>query len=427
MSRISLLFVLLIGCSPAPKPLTPASVPASPATAPTVPALPISKRLDTGVKSATEFLVNRQSPDGLWRSDVYATFKDGTALTPLVLVALQSANVAPDQQKSASNALAKMVREDGSIDEGPDGLPYPAYTAALCVIALSHPDNGRHKKAREAWLKYLLDRQLTEQNGWTPDDKQYGGWGYYPKFPKKPEPNEIVPAQQLLESNISATRFALAALIAARPNAYQEPNGFMGQAGSPPLLTIAGRAHVARQFVSRCGNPDGGYHFIYDDPVRNKAGSPAIPMAQRTFYSYGSATADGVLATLDGFHLTAQCLTGVETIGDPTIKWLTTHFTPERHPGEYAPALERNRNAVYFYYTAAVAQAFRKKDVKQINGRCWADSLAEALLAKQQKNGSWQNSVELVRENDPILATAYAIWALGECRHSVSDETAPSR
>ena len=92
------------------------------------------------------------------------------------------------------------------------------------------------------------------------------------------------------------------------------------------------------------------------------------------------------------------------------------HFAADRHPGTYIPTHEPNRNAVYFYYAASVAKTFRMLGVKEVNGRPWAEPLAEALLARQQADGSWANPVELVRENDPVLATAYTVSALAECR-----------
>ena len=59
--------------------------------------------------------------------------------------------------------------------------------------AFSHPTATDFAKHRDAWVKYLKERQLTEKLGWKPEDKQYGGWGYCRVIPKKPEPNEFAP------------------------------------------------------------------------------------------------------------------------------------------------------------------------------------------------------------------------------------------
>src|SRR5439155_13012900 len=83
----------------------------------------------------------------------------------------------------------------------------------LTIKALSHATGKEHVQARDAWVKYLKERQLTEKLGWKPEEKQYGGWGYCRVIPKKPEPNVIAPP--LIESNLSATVFALDALKAA--------------------------------------------------------------------------------------------------------------------------------------------------------------------------------------------------------------------
>ncbi|HSQ56128.1 MAG TPA: hypothetical protein VLM40_10340, partial [Gemmata sp.] len=107
------------------------------------------------------YLLNQQFPDGSWHSDVYAAFKDGTALTPLVLCALLDAADAgidsPTNAQSRKKAvawLAKFVKPDGSIDPGPDGFEYSIYNAALTLKALSHKENAEHSKTRDAWAKF---------------------------------------------------------------------------------------------------------------------------------------------------------------------------------------------------------------------------------------------------------------------------------
>lgn len=345
------------------------------------------------VKGVT-FLTRAQSGDGAWRSDVYATFKDGTALTPLVLIALQDAasnvpaSVAPIRQKGCA-FLAKLVRADGTIDPGPDGLDYPIYTAALTIQALSHPDGETYIKQRPAWVRYLKERQLTEKLGWKPDEKEYGGWGYCRVLPRKPKPGELAPP--LIESNLSATVFALEALETA------------GELD-------AGTAKAAAIFVRRCQNEDGGFHFVYDDPVRNKAGSPDPPGAKGArFHSYGSTTADGLRAL-------ALCNQPEDKARRASAEqWLEQHFHADTHPGEYVKPHEPNREAVYYYYAASAARAFRDNKLT-LPGRDWAAELSAELVKRQRDDGSWANPAELVRENDPFVATANALSALARCK-----------
>jgi squalene-hopene/tetraprenyl-beta-curcumene cyclase len=356
------------------------------------------------------FLLKQQWPDGAWRSDVYATFKDGTALTPLVVVALQDAADAQfssipsaDARKKAVAWLAKFVKEDGTIDPGPDGFDYPIYTAALTVKALSHPENAAHHKARDAWVKYILERQLTEKLGWKPEEKQYGGWGYCRVIPRKPDPNMLAPS--LIESNLSATVFALDALKAAG-------------------VDDAAVYMRAETFLHRCQNDDGGFHFIYDDPTRNKAGMASTEPP--VFHSYGSTTADGLrgLAITEPIRHQIEDKRAAPAIyvrgnATPMIKarlWLKKHFRADTHPGVYVKAHESNREAVYYYYAASVSRAFRDLKMTPDDGSDWAADLAAQLAKRQNEDGGWVNPVELVRENDPIVATANAVSALSKCK-----------
>src|SRR5205823_5569765 len=135
-----------------------------------------SRSADGALASAVRFLLERQSPDGAWRSDTYGVFKGGDALTPLVLHSLLG--VPPEARVLACARqglayLAGMARADGTIDEGPHGLSYPVYTASLGVTVLSHPEAAGHEAARAAWLAYLRARQLAEPLGWQPADREY--------------------------------------------------------------------------------------------------------------------------------------------------------------------------------------------------------------------------------------------------------------
>ena len=189
----------LAGCDTNPKVSPPASEPTR------------LERVDGALGRAARFLQDRQSNDGAWHSDVYGPFKEGPCLTPLVVRTLLSLPPELDAEsgcRKGSAYLASQVQGDTIGD-----VAYPVYTAAGAVEALSHPSNAAHRAARDAWLNDLRQRQLTEELGWMPADKPYGGWGYFPGLPRKPKAGE--PLRANTESNLSATLFSLEALKSA--------------------------------------------------------------------------------------------------------------------------------------------------------------------------------------------------------------------
>ncbi len=370
--------------------------------------------LDRALTRAAGYLIEHQDRDGAWRSEIYGPFKDGGSLTSLVLQALYatpaSRELEPAYRKGVAY-LTAMAQPDGTIDAGKFGLTYPVYTSAGAVSILSQPCNARQRKARDAWLAYLRERQLTEALGWQPADKPYGGWGYSPRLPRKPRAGELAPP--LTESNLSATLAALEALRTA------------GVKTEDPAFA---RALV---FVKRCQNAsddpkdrepafdDGGFFFIYDDAVRNKAGVAGKDRTQRErYYSYGSMTADGLRALL------ACGRPSDDSRVRAARAWLEKNFRADANPGTYAEGRESRRASVYFYYSCSVAQTLRSLQLTEVHtsrGKVrWAESLVEELLKRQQADGSWVSDAPEFREDDPLVATCLAATALAQCRWSLT-------
>jgi hypothetical protein len=365
------------------------------------PVPPMSKRIDEALDRGVKFLISRQDADGLWRSDVYGSFKEPSALTPLVASALDAARTATDTDERAANFLAGLIRTDSATDTQTSGLGYPLYTAAFSIQLLSTPSRRAHEKSRAAWAADLVKRQLDEKLGWQPSDPEYGGWGYAKELPRKPASGlRVLPGT---ESNLSATTFALEALS--------------------HLEVQSDVLRKARMFVERCQNysreeisysssfDDGGFFFIANDPVRNKAGVAGNDATGRDRYaSYGSTTADGIRAL-------RAC--GVSE-ADPRLRaartWLERFFRPDSHPGSYAGDREVNREALYYYYAYSVSRALRSEgdDLRR------RENLVEALVARQGANGAWLNSAVAVREDDPLVATSFAVLALAACRDGMN-------
>ena len=249
--------------------------------------------IDRALASAARWLLDRQAPDGAWRSETYGVFKEGDALTPLAVNTLLDCDeeAVIGAARLGADYLAAMAPADGSTVPGPHGLAYPVYTAALAVRALCRLGGPKYRGAADTWLTFLLQRQMTEDLGWSPSDREYGGWGYAHGPPRKPAAGQTADPAAL--PNLSATAFGLEALRA------------VGRPGDDPAF---GRAI---HFVCNCHNfaddptgcdpafDDGGFFFVLGDPPRNKAGVAGTDRRGRErFASYGSTTADGLRALL---------------------------------------------------------------------------------------------------------------------------------
>jgi squalene-hopene/tetraprenyl-beta-curcumene cyclase len=102
---------------------------------------------------------------------------------------------------------------------------------------------------------------------------------------------------------------------------------------------------------------------------------------------------------------------------DPRVKaalsWLAKHYTFAENPGLGDAGL------YYYFHTAGKAldvlgaESFTDAAGKE---RPWRSELADAILARQQADGSWVNENPRWMEGDPNLVTSYALLALSYCQ-----------
>ena len=204
----------------------------------------------------------------------------------------------------------------------------------------------------------LRAQQFTEANGWTPEHAAYGGWGMGGAIRRPPDAGHV---------DLSMTRFVLEALRAS------------GVDGSDPAMTRA------RVFLERSQNPDGGFFFSPVMPALNKAGQSA-----EGFVSYGTATADGVLA------LRASGVPDSDDRIARGLAWLDRNHQSDRVPGfDEGEGPQASWSAgLRFYYAAALARVRPRQRVR---------------LPEQADDGSFRNANGRVKEDDPLIATTFAI------------------
>ena len=97
----------------------------------------------------------------------------------------------------------------------------------------------------------------------------------------------------------------------------------------------------------------------------------------------------------------------------PARHWLADNFFAAAHPGLFGPGRSALQASVYFYWCWSAAHALTAAGAGDVP---WAEPLAEELVRRQQRGGSWVNDAVEVREDDPIVATALAAGALSICR-----------
>ncbi len=337
---------------------------------------------------AAAYLWQQQAEDGGWHSHTYGLLRSGQSLTPFVLEALLEIpdGVYPLPHAKVGWALAFIrmhTRPDGALGMNDPAIPdYPNYATALAVSALSRARSGDWEQQVRPMVAYLRGQQFTEQNGWDRADPVYGAWGMGGERHTKPVTGHV---------DLSMTRHVLEALRAA---------------GAPDSDPVFERARV---FVERCQNFDprgahdghegngsaGGFFFSTTEFDTNKAGHDGSH-----FRSYGTTTADGILALLDIGRPSS----------DPRVvaaaRWLTSHHRDMDVPGFVGPAYRRWPRGLAFYYSAASSQAFRALHVDA------GARVADSLRRTQRADGSWANTENLVKEDDRLIATAFAVRAL---------------
>lgn len=324
------------------------------------------QRGNASLKKAAQYLWAQQSEDGGFHSTTYGLLRSGQSLTPFVLLALLGLpeGASPPPRGAVERALEFIkvhTNADGALGLMDDAAAdYPNYATALAVSAMVKANHSGCEKTIASMVAQLRAQQFHEANGWTRQDAPYGGWGMGGPIHRPPEAGHV---------DLSMTRYVLEALQLA---------------GVPASDTVMTRALA---FLERSRNPDGGFYFSPVNPEINKAGASS----SGGFASYGSTTADGVLA------LRAAGVPDADPRIAKAIEWLKRHHQPDRAPGFDAGTDKPWATGLRFYYAHAISRALPSLPIE---------------LPPQAGDGSFRNSNNLVKEDDPLIATAFALHVM---------------
>jgi len=301
-------------------------------------------------------------------------------MTPFVLAALLRV---PESESSPRRGALERALDFIKTNTNPEGAlglmddtpDYPNYATALAVCAIVKARRPGYEAIVDRMISQLRAQQFSEANGWKPQDPPYGGWGMGGSIHRPPEAGHV---------DLSMTRHVLEALQLSAVSS------------SDPAI---GRALV---YLQRSQNPDGGFYFSAVNPEINKAGNTGSGFA-----SYGTATADGVLA------LRAAGISDEDPRVKNALAWLVEHHQPDRAPGfdkikQDASSQSTEQSIPYdstqkwaaglrFYYAHAIARVLPGLPVE---------------LPAQSADGSFKNEVNLVKEDDPLIATSFALYAM---------------
>lgn len=318
----------------------------------------------------------------------------GLTLYALSVVPADWRDALREAARDAGRFLIKGIDRRGAV-ACPDGsFDYPVYATAQVLIAAKplpvDLGDARLAKLRE----YLLAAQLLAPQGFRPDDKHYGGWDLVGAAPG---------TRSSTGSNISYVRFAVEGLAAA--GVFE---GVKESSDSPTPPERARRAALA--WLDRCQRPTGDGGFVFSpDPgsLDNKALWRDETRQQPR--SYGSPSCDGLRA------LVACGVAGDSASRRSAAKWLDEHWSPVDIPGLPTDDDGRLWNAgMRFYHAEALSGALPHFSTPQLLLERQT-ALARALVGDQRGDGSWRSASSRMREDDPLIATALAVAALGRC------------
>lgn len=336
---------------------------------------PDAKELSAVVDRALAFFRTRQTANGSFSSQ-----RAGPGITALVAAGLIRHGHGDDPVvQKALKYLEGKVQPDGGID-----APRLAnYTTSVALVAFKEANTkGQYDAVIANAVKFLKSLQ-SDDEAMKPDDAAYGGVGYDGRG----------------RPDMSNTAYFVDALIAAGvpkdDPAIKRTLTYLGRCQNLPGETND------RPFAKKA-TPDDKGGFVYTN-AEPKANDPrATPQ--------GGLRSEGVMtyAGLKSFLYAGVSKDDARV--KAAIDWIRRHYTLEGNPGAQGTA-----GLYYYYHTFAKSMNVLGEnpfvDAKGVK-HDWRAELFATLKQRQKPDGSWQNANRAFMEDNPDLATAFAVLAL---------------
>lgn len=332
------------------------------------------------VKAAAEkgytFLKSKQAEDG----SIAARETRGPGVTSLAISSLIRLGYSPEDPLVAKGLkyLESQIQADGGVYA--QGLQ--TYTTSLAIVAFKEANaGGKYDRIIASAVKYVKGLQYGDKVD--AKDPRYGGAGY----------------DGTTRPDLSNTQILLDGLVAAGLSkddpAFKRAVAFVSRSQNFPgefnELAYAKKANE---------NDKGGFIYTLSDADNDKSPKRTPEGGLR---SEGGMTYAGLKSFL---------YAGVGK-DDERVKaavgWIRRHYTLAENPGQGQAGL------YYYYQTFAKAMSLlgedKFEDAKGVK-HDWRKELYDVLKSKQKPDGSWSNPNGAFMENNPELATAFALLAL---------------
>jgi squalene-hopene/tetraprenyl-beta-curcumene cyclase len=336
-----------------------------------------SSEIDNAISKGLKFLMAKQAENG--------SFSDPQmpALSALPLWAMtcgKGGEAKSEGAKKAAKFVLSTQRKDGGFyvpKPGRGGSGLGNYNTSVCVSALFESGLAPMQAILDA-RTYIASSQLTG------DDTMAGGFGYDRLSRRR-------------YADLSNTSYALDAM-----RRTQSAEDFRPKGQKRADLNWDKAIEFVTNLQEKEGERAGGAAYNERTP---QGGVQTNSSGRVNLRAYGSMSYAAVLS------MCHAKLTKSDYRVKSALEYCSKYWTVEENPG-------MGNQGLYYYYDI-LARALSAADVDELecNGMKinWKKELSKKIISLQKPDGSWANDNNRFWENDPILATSFAILALSLC------------